>query len=80
MAVLIFYSDKKELLLQEVLFGKNEIIKRIRHDPSRQDKMNAKPRVTGSLLKVGCAEENRPSTGISDSLPGRGHRRKEKLK
>lgn len=26
--------------------------------------MNAEPRATGSFLKVGCAGENRPRTGI----------------
>lgn len=52
---------------------KDEVIKRIRPDPWGQDKMNAKPRAPGSLMKVGCAEESRPSAG-------RGHRRKEKLK
>lgn len=69
---------RKKLLLQEAHIGKNEIMRRIRCDPSGQDKMNAEPRATGSLLKVGCVELTKH--GDLGSLPRRGHRRMEKVK
>lgn len=74
MSTLIFYSDKKELLLWEEGDDQKTATR------SFWTRQNAKPRATGPFMKVGYAEGKRPSTGIFCSLPERGHRREQKLK